>query len=68
MDNNIRLEEKVTHLEKHVTEQNTEIFRLGRRVDELLKALKKQESRIEALEDSSGEGAVAPADEKPPHY
>jgi len=56
-------------LQKHLREQDAEIFRLSQRVDSLVQALQIQKLQIEALAQNSTAGAdTMPADEKPPHY
>ncbi|MGJ8639485.1 MAG: SlyX family protein [Opitutaceae bacterium] len=64
-----QLRTKLHNLEKHVIEQDTEIYRLSKRVDSLVNALQVQKLQIEALAQNGASGAdTMPADEKPPHY
>lgn len=63
------LESRIAYLDKHVQEQDSEIFKLSQRIDSIIKISKDQKAQILAilelgLESSSG----MPADEKPPHY
>ena len=62
-----KLQERITFLEKHIGEQDTEIFQQSRRVDLLIQEIKKLEARFEASEQGGGAGTM-PADEPPPHY
>ena len=56
-------------LQKHVTEQDAEIYRLSKRVDSLVNAMQIQKLQIEVLaQNGGGGGDTMPADEKPPHY
>lgn len=59
------LQMKLTHLERHLAEQDSEIYRLSKRLEVLVKLLQSQQAKIEALSEG---GAGAPTDEKPPHY
>ena len=54
---------------QHIQEQDTEIYRLSKRVDKLMNALQVQKMQVEALA-GGGAGGVdsMPANEKPPHY
>ena len=59
------LQERITFLEKHVTEQDAEMYQQAKRIDALQLTIKKLELKLSALEDGGGD---MPADEKPPHY
>ncbi len=61
------LQTRIAYLEKHIEEQDAEIYQLTRRVDALVKAVKEQKGQLAALAESGGQGG-SPADEKPPHY
>jgi len=63
------LEEKCSKMAQHIQEQDTEIYRLSKRVDKLMNALQVQKMQVEALA-GGGAGGVdsMPANEKPPHY
>lgn len=67
MDEIRGLQERIAHLEKHIEEQDAEVYQHSKRIDSLVRQLKKMESRLEALDQSDGGGNM-PADEKPPHY
>jgi len=61
-----RLEEKIAHLERHVTEQDKAMLELAEDLARLrreLKALRERTTNATAGED---EGAAT--DERPPHY
>ena len=63
------LQSQLTHLERHIAEQDAEFYQLAKRVDALSQLVQIQKTQINAL--SSGGVASAddmPADEKPPHY
>lgn len=64
------LQAQLTHLQRHVAEQDTEIYRLSKRVEALAQGLQAQKLKLEALASDGGsqEGYRMPADEKPPHY
>lgn len=64
----ISVEEKLTHLEKHVAEQDVEIYRLRRQLDDASKAVSKLSERVKELEGGGSDGIGPPADERPPHY
>ena len=68
MDEIAELQEKVTYLEKHVEEQDTEIYRLTRLLDRVSLKLEKLEGKLQQVENGSVGGDTMPADEKPPHY
>ncbi len=62
-------EASLRKLEQHIQEQDTEIYRLSKRVDSLVNALQVQKLQIESLaQGGAGGGDTMPADEKPPHY
>ena len=59
----------VAELEKHVGEQDAEIYRLSCRVDALVKVAKEQKAQLAAIAElRSGDASDSPAHEKPPHY
>ncbi len=60
------LQRRITHLEQHIAEQDSEIYRLSKRVDDLAKAYELQRLKMDAL--ASQTGGDMPANEKPPHY
>ena len=62
-----KLQERIAYLEKHIEEQDAEMFQQSRRLDLAVQLLKKLESRFTNLEQGES-GGSAPADEKPPHY
>ncbi|TVP80221.1 MAG: hypothetical protein EA353_04350 [Puniceicoccaceae bacterium] len=63
------LASRITALERHVTEQDTEIYRLAQKVDALIKVAKDQKAQLAAIAELSSSSAdEMPADEKPPHY
>lgn len=61
-----RIESKLAHLERHIAEQDTEIYQLSRRVEQLNQAASKLNLQLQSL--ASGGGDTMPANEKPPHY
>lgn len=65
LDPIIALQQQLTHLERHVEEQDAEHYRLVQKIDRLTKLVQRQEEKIKSLEGSEG---AMPADEKPPHY
>ena len=68
-DSTAALQAKLTHLERHVDQQDAEFYRLSQRVDALGKVVEAQRARIDSLSTDGdfGQGSM-PADEKPPHY
>ena len=63
------LQSRIAFLEKHVAEQDAEIFQYSKKIDGLVKAAKEQKAQLAALAESSSQSAGGmPADEKPPHY
>jgi uncharacterized coiled-coil protein SlyX len=63
------IETRLAFLEKHVAEQDAEIYQLSKRVDTLVKVAKEQKAQLAAVAElSSGNSGDMPADEKPPHY
>jgi uncharacterized coiled-coil protein SlyX len=66
------LQSRLTHLEKHIEEQDAEMYQLSKRVDALVKVAKEQKAQLASLASLSESGAAGsgglPADEKPPHY
>ena len=63
------LERKFSHLKKHVTEQDAEIFKLSKLVKSLVKKVEKLENRMkESGMDSPIDTDVNPLEERPPHY
>ncbi len=63
------LQSRIAFLEKHVTEQDSEMYQLSKRIDGLVKAAKEQKAQLVAVAELNSQGAGdMPADEKPPHY
>ena len=63
------LQSRIAFLEKHVTEQDAEMYQLSKRIDSLVKVAKEQKAqRAAVFELSSQSASDMPADEKPPHY
>ena len=63
------LQSRIAFLEKHVTEQDAEMYKLSKRVDSLVKAAKEQKAQLDAVAELNSQSAGdMPADEKPPHY
>jgi uncharacterized coiled-coil protein SlyX len=63
------LESRIALLEKHVTEQDAEMYKLSKRIDSLVKVAKEQKVQLAAVAELNSQSAVdMPADEKPPHY
>ena len=62
-------ESRIAYLDKHVQEQDSEILRLLKRVDAIVKITKDQKAQISAiLESGSSNFSDRSIDEKPPHY
>ncbi|CAI8260103.1 MAG: Uncharacterised protein [Opitutia bacterium UBA7350] len=61
----IELQQKLTHLERHVEAQDAEQFHLVQKVNQLSQLVQHQIEKIKALE---GSDDSIPMDEKPPHY
>ena len=63
------LQSRIAFLEKHVTEQDAEMYQLSKRIDSLVKVAKEQKAQLAAVAELNSQSAVdMPADEKPPHY
>ena len=63
------IESRIAYLDKHVQEQDSEILRLSKRVDAIVKITKDQKAQISAIvELGSGNFSDISTDEKPPHY
>jgi hypothetical protein len=64
-----QLQSQLTHLERHIAEQDAEFYQLAKRVDALSQLMQMQKAQINALSSGGVAGAGdMPADEKPPHY
>jgi uncharacterized coiled-coil protein SlyX len=59
-----RLEERYTHLQNHVVEQDKVVLELS---DALVRLRKELAARRDP-DESAGEGAADQIDERPPHY
>ena len=63
------LQSRIAFLEKHVTEQDAEMYQLSKRIDSLVKVAKEQKAQLAAVFELNSQSAGdMPADEKPPHY
>jgi len=63
------LETRIAFLEKHVAEQDAEMYRLSKRIDTLIEVAKDQKAQLAAVAELNSQSAGdMPADEKPPHY
>lgn len=64
-----QLQTRVTFLEKHVVEQDAEMYQLSKRIDILVKVARDQKAQLAAVAELNSQSADdMPADEKPPHY
>jgi uncharacterized coiled-coil protein SlyX len=64
-----KLQTRLTLLEKHVAEQDVEMYRLTKRIDTLVQVAKDQKAQLAAIAELNSQSAGdMPADEKPPHY
>ena len=63
------LQSRIAFLEKHVIEQDAEMYQLSKRIDSLVKVAKEQKAQLAAVFELNSQSAGdMPADEKPPHY
>jgi uncharacterized coiled-coil protein SlyX len=63
------LQSRIAFLEKHVTEQDAEMYQLSKRIDSLVKVAKEQKAQLAAVAELNSQSVGdMPADEKPPHY
>ena len=63
------LQSRIAFLEKHVTEQDAEMYQLSNRIDSLVQVAKEQKAQLAAVFELNSQSACdMPADEKPPHY
>ena len=63
------LQSRIAFLEKHVAEQDAEMYQLSKRLDRLVKVAKEQKAQLAAVAELNAQSAGdMPADEKPPHY
>ena len=63
------LQSRIAFLEKHVAEQDAEMYQLSKRLDRLVKVAKEQKAQLAAVAELNSQSAGdMPADEKPPHY
>lgn len=62
----IELQTQLAHLQRHVEEQDAEIYKLATRVEQLMELLQRQNLQLQAMNARGGDGL--PAHEKPPHY
>ena len=68
-ESNAALETRIAYLEKHIEEQDTEIFQLAKRIDQLVQLAKDQKAQLAAMAELNSQSAgELPADERPPHY
>ena len=51
------LQSHVAFLEKHVTEQDAEMYQLSKRIDGLVKAAKEQKAQLAAVAELNSQGA-----------
>lgn len=63
----IELQTQVAHMQRHIEEQDAEMYKLSMRVEKLAELVKQQNAQIKALNGRDGAGEM-PANEKPPHY
>ena len=63
------LQSQLTHLERHIAEQDAEFYQLAKRVDALTQLVQTQKAQLSMLSSGGLTGAGnMPANEKPPHY
>lgn len=61
------LEIRISFFERHIQEQDREIMRLAKQVDQLLARIEHADKQIREMNASSGENRLN-LHEKPPHY
>ena len=63
------LQSRIAFLEKHVNEQDAEMYQLSKRVDSLVKVAKEQKAKLATMAELNSQRADdIPANGKPPHY
>jgi SlyX protein len=62
-----RLEEKIAYLERHVTEQDKAMLEMAGQMERLKRELLMLRDRLPTAA-ADGAGAMAPSEERPPHY
>ena len=68
-DSITELQTQLTHLERHIAEQDAEFYQLAKRLDALSQLVQLQKTQINTLSSGGQAGAEEmPANEKPPHY
>jgi len=60
----VRLETRLAYLERHVEEQDREIYRQAELIRRLVRESEKLRERVEDMEDGDGSAGS----ERPPHY
>ena len=64
-----QLQMQLAHLQRHVSEQDAECYRLAQRLEAVQRLVQRQQLQLQSLADGSRSAAgEMPADEKPPHY
>ncbi|MBK1859524.1 SlyX family protein [Cerasicoccus arenae] len=60
----IRLESRLTYLERHIEEQDREIYRQSEQLLKLTRESENLRNRLQSMADAKD----MPSDERPPHY
>lgn len=62
------LESKLTQMQRHVVDQDREIYRLSQKLEQQNQALSKLRIQLESALSGRMDGGDMPANERPPHY
>ncbi|MGB0272701.1 MAG: SlyX family protein [Opitutales bacterium] len=63
----VELQAQVAHLQRHIEEQDAEMYKFAQRMDRMAELLQQQAVQLKALNERTS-GSSAADNERPPHY
>ena len=66
-ESTIELQSQIAHLQRHIENQDTEIYKFAKRIDRMDQLLKLQSDQIKSLSER-GVDSSSSSSERPPHY
>ena len=66
-DSTIELQSQIAHLQRHIENQDAEIYKFSKRIDRMDQLLKLQSDQIKSLSER-GVDSTSSNIERPPHY
>ena len=67
-NSSIGLQSQINHMQRHIENQDLEIYKFAKRIDQIDKLLKLQTDQIKSLNEERGLDSSSLNSDRPPHY